>query len=152
MFPTTNVARSLSSLTNFAQLNKKINTLQTQCNIQRYTLKVETFANRLFREIFAFHEHKLSRKGFTRKFREHKLSRAVQNIQVLERFLELVKSFYSEPEVSEILASILFDEVAEVTASTVPKVAKKKSKSLAEMKTLEHYLASKIKSQNVQML
>ena len=75
----------------------------------------------------------------------------MKNIQVLERFLELVKSFYSEPEVSEILGSILFEEIAEVTASasTVPKIAKKKSKSHAEMK-IEH-LASKIKSQNVQM-
>ena len=77
----------------------------------------------------------------------------MKNIQVLERFLELIKSFYSEPEVSEILGLILFDEIAEVTASapTVSKVAKKKSKSHAEMKILEHYLARKIKSQNVQM-
>ena len=74
-------------------------------------------------------------------------------MQVLERFLELVRSFYSVPEVSEIFGSILSDEVAEVTASapTVPKVAKKKSKSHAEIKT-EYYLASKIRSQNVQML
>ena len=101
-----------------------------------------------------FRGHKLLQKGYNRKFREHKLSRAVKNIQVLEQFLELIKSFYSEPEVSEILGSILFDEIAEVTASalTVPKIAKKKSKSHAEMKTLEHYLASKIKSHNVQML
>ena len=40
------------------------------------TLKVETFANQLFREMFAFCEHKLSRKGYTRKFLGHKLSRA----------------------------------------------------------------------------
>ena len=104
--------------------------------------------------MFAFRQHKLSRKSYNRKFGEHKLSRAVKNIQVLERYLELVKSFYSELEVSEILGSILFDEVAEVTASapTLPKVAKKKSKSQAGIKTLEHYLASKIKSQNVQIL
>ena len=111
--------------------------------IEIITLKVETFTNQL----------KLSRKGYTRKFRGHKLSRAVKKMQVLERFLELVKSFYSEPEVPEILGSILFDELTEVTASapTVPKVAKKKSKSHAEMK-IERYLASKIKNQNVQML
>ena len=98
-----------------------------------------------------FRGHKLSQKGYTRK---RTLSRAVKNNQVLEQFLELVKSFYSEPEVSEILGSILFDQIAAVTASasTVSKIAKKKSKSHAEMKTLEHYLASKIKSQNVQML
>ena len=103
-----------------------------------FTLKVETFANRLFREIFAFREHKLSqngytrkfrghklsRKGYTRKFCEHKLSRAVINTQVLERFLELVKSFYSETEVSEILGSILFDEVTEVATASAPTVPK----------------------------
>ena len=104
------------------------------------TLKVETFANRLFREIFAF--------------REHKLSRAVKNIQVLERFLELVKSFYSEPEVSEILGSILFDEISEVTASapTVPKIAKKKSKSHArneDIRTLFSKQNQKPKCTNV---
>ena len=96
--------------------------------------------------MFAFREHKLSRKGYKRKFlghklsqarhfrkfHRHKLSRAMKNIQVLERFLELVKSFYSETEVPVMLGSILFDEVTEVataSAPTVPKDTTKKSKA-----------------------
>ena len=44
----------------------------------------------------------------------------MKNIQVLERFLELVKSFYSEPEVPVMLGSILFDEVTEVATASAP--------------------------------
>ena len=105
--------------------------------------------------MFAFLEHKLSRKGYTRKFREYLLSRAVKNIQVLERFLELIKSFYSEPEVSEILGSILFDEISRSNCICTDCI--KSCKEEVEIPcrnediTLKHYLASKIKSQNVQM-